>query len=541
MANLFESEHVMEKPGHSSPGELVHGDSEMAELIRRHPWDQSSLGPILHWPVTLLSTVNLVLASQFPMSIYWGPQFLLLYNDAYRSFLAAKHPGALGRPGPEVWSLSWPQFSQAFDDIFQRGTTVHGENVMIPLEVDGKLVDRYWTYSRSPIFDDGEIVGVFTVVQETTSTIVSRRELARSEESLRMALAAARGVGTYDWDIPGNLVYADANFARVYNVDPAAAAAGTPIENFTASIHPDDVECVGVAIEREIRTAEGFAEEYRLVQPDGSVRWVAVRGRATCSPQGEPLRFAGVAIDITERKLTESALIQSEKLAAVGRLASSIAHEINNPLEAVTNLLYLARTSAELETARDFLDLAERELARASAITNQTLRFHKQSTKPQQVTAKELFESAIALYHGKLLNAQIALDTDFRSTRAVRCFEGEIRQVLANLIANAVDAIKQDGTGRLQLRSLDGETHGQPGVLLTVADNGAGIPDAARTRLFEPFFTTKGLSGNGLGLWISHEIVRRHHGSVRMHTSQQPHCHGTVFTVFLPVEGVREE
>lgn len=535
MANLFES---AQPPGGKTS--VLHGEGEMAVLIREHDWAGTALGPIEQWPATLLSTVNLILASQFPMSIYWGEEFRLIYNDAYRVLLTDKHPRALGRPGHDVWSLTWPQFAEAFSNIYRDGAVTHGENVLIPLDTNGSVQDRFWTYSRSPIYNDGRIAGIFTVAQETTEMVVSRREQQRAAERLHMALDAAHGVGLYDWDVPNNLVYADANFARVYGVAPAAAAAGTPIENFTAHIHPDDLGPTGAAIEQTLKTGDPFSREYRLVQPDGSFRWVAAQGRCTHSPEGKPLRFSGVAVDITDRKLTESALLQSEKLAAVGRLASSIAHEINNPLESVTNLLYLARTSQELETAHDFLDLAERELARASAITNQTLRFHKQSTKPQQVTAQELFDSATALYQGKLANAQITLETDFRSTRPALCFEGEIRQVLANLIANAVDAMQDTPDARLQLRSHDGVWHGQPALVLTIADNGSGIPDSARNRLFEPFFTTKGANGNGLGLWISHEIITRHHGALRLHTSQLPQRHGTVFTIFLPLEGALE-
>lgn len=530
MANLFESE----RP--APEGAIwLHGESEIAMLLRSRDWSHTPLGPLESWPPALVATLNLVLGSKFPMSIYWGSQFLLFYNDAYRAFLGTKHPASLGMPGPEVWSRSWHAFADALAQVHREGETVHGENVLIPIDVDGEIQDRYWTYSRSPIFEDGHIGGIFTVAQDVTDIVVSRQELVRSEERLRMALAASHGVGLYDWDVAKNLVYAEPNFARAFNVDPEAAAVGVPIERFTASIHPDDYERVSRAIAHELATGKGYAEEYRLLQPDGSIRWLTVQGRCSMAPDGSPVRFSGVAVDITDRRMTEAALLQNEKLAAVGRLASSIAHEINNPLESVTNLIYLARTAPELATAREFLDLAERELSRASAITNQTLRFHKQSTKPQQVTAKELFDSATTLYHGKLTNARIQLETDFRATHGVLCFEGEIRQVLANLIANAVDAMPGDGTGRLQLRSHDTESHGHAGLLLTVADNGGGIPESARARLFEPFFTTKGVNGNGLGLWISHEIVTRHGGSIRLHTSQLPARHGTVFTIFLPL------
>lgn len=243
--------------------------------------------------------------------------------------------------------------------------------------------------------------------------------------------------------------------------------------------------------------------------------------------------------EVTQQKKTEKALIQSEKLAAVGRLAASIAHEINNPLEAVTNLLFLARCSDTIEAIRELLEMAEVELRRVSAITAQTLRFHRQSTSPQEVDVNGLVQEMLNFYTGRLRNSNAAPLTRLRAQQPVRCFDGEIRQVLANLITNALDALAP-GTGKLFLRTRVGSrwSDGQRGIVFTIADTGSGITPEAAKRLFEPFFTTKGTTGTGLGLWVSKEIVDRHHGTIRLRSSSQPGMHGTVFTVFLPFEAV---
>ncbi len=242
-----------------------------------------------------------------------------------------------------------------------------------------------------------------------------------------------------------------------------------------------------------------------------------------------------LGVDVTEGKRAELALMQTEKLAAVGRLASSIAHEINNPLESITNLLYLARQSSEVREIHDYLDTAERELGRVSAISTQTLRFYKQSTKQQAVSCLELLGESLSVFKGRLSNTDIRVEKGKRACRLVVCFEGEIRQVLNNLIVNAIDASPPQ-RGRLLLRSREGTNWktGIKGLVITVADNGSGMSAQTQKRIFEPFFTTKGLTGIGLGLWVSCEIVNRHKGELRCRSSQLPGRSGTVFTLFLP-------
>jgi PAS domain S-box-containing protein len=257
---------------------------------------------------------------------------------------------------------------------------------------------------------------------------------------------------------------------------------------------------------------------------------------------GSVLAVASATVEITQQKRAESALIQSEKLAAVGRMASSIAHEINNPLESVTNLIYIARTYAMIPEVQHLLDLADQELRRVSIIANQTLRFHKQASFPREISCDDLFSTVLSLYEGRLKNSSIQVEKRTRAKRRISCFEGDIRQVLNNLVGNAIDAMSsgaQRTGGRLLLRSRQ-STDWRPGfaprrgLTLTIADTGSGIPAENLPHLFEPFFTTKGINGNGLGLWISADIVERHQGRLLLRSSQSPTHHGTVFTLFLP-------
>jgi signal transduction histidine kinase len=240
---------------------------------------------------------------------------------------------------------------------------------------------------------------------------------------------------------------------------------------------------------------------------------------------------------LTERHRAEAALIQSEKLAAVGRLAASISHEINNPLESVTNLLYLIRQEDHVpERALAYLTLAERELARVSEIAGQTLRFQRQSSNPTSITPTDLLESVVALYQGRLINANIQLDFDHQTAAPITCYEGDIRQVLNNLVGNAIEAMRTGGRLRIRTRDSNCWRTGRPGVRITIADTGSGMTPDVLAHIFEAFYTTKGLSGTGLGLWISHGIVQKHTGLLSVRSSNHAPQSGTVFSLFLPRE-----
>lgn len=279
--------------------------------------------------------------------------------------------------------------------------------------------------------------------------------------------------------------------------------------------------------------------EGTLATDPDDLRYWTVTYFPVFAPDGSVQAITTASLEVTQQKKAERALIQSEKLAAVGRLASSIAHEINNPLEAVTNLIFLASQSDEVSAIHEYLDVAARELRRMSAITNQTLRFHKQASSPQAITASQLVESVLSIYHGRMANSKATIEERIRATQPVRCFEGEIRQVISNLVSNALDALNPVG-GRLFIRSREGTrwSTGKQGLYLTVADTGKGMPESTQRRLFEAFFTTKGITGTGLGLWVSKEIVDRHSGALRVRSRVGNVPHGTVFTLFLPFDAV---
>ena len=248
---------------------------------------------------------------------------------------------------------------------------------------------------------------------------------------------------------------------------------------------------------------------------------------------GQVLGAVAVNTDVTHTRLQEEALRRSEKLAAVGQLASSIAHEINNPLEAITNLLYLVRRSESMNEVQQYAALAQSELARVTEITLQTLRFHRQQTKATAVDTADLMRAVMTLYTGRLLVRNIEVEWKLAPAPEVICLEGEIRQVLNNLVRNALDAMQSGGAVMLRVHPQRNLRTGASGVRLTIADTGEGINPGIAGKLFEPFQTTKETTGTGLGLWVSKGIVEKHGGSIRVR-SRIGAEHGTIFAVWLP-------
>jgi signal transduction histidine kinase len=299
-------------------------------------------------------------------------------------------------------------------------------------------------------------------------------------------------------------------------------------------------------------------------------RAVALRsngeGAAEPPPGSSSSRWVGaVIVDATERKLSEELLRRTEKLAATGQLAASIAHEINNPLEAVTNLLYLLDQQPLDEESRHYTDMAQEEIARVSQITQQTLRFYRQSSSPTLIQPAEILDSVLDLHHGRSNAAKVQTIRRYRDGVELYAFSGEMRQLFANFVGNALDAMPNGGKIYLSVRA--SQAWYQPevtGVRITIADTGSGMTEAVRRRIFEPFFTTKEITGTGLGLWISSEIIAKHQGTVRVRSrpavaaaenngtdagatasgelenSARKCDNGTVFMLFFPFNGLAD-
>jgi PAS domain S-box-containing protein len=238
--------------------------------------------------------------------------------------------------------------------------------------------------------------------------------------------------------------------------------------------------------------------------------------------------------DISTRKKLEKSILQAEKIAASGRMAATLAHEVNNPLEAVMNLLYLARSNAShAEQVEAYLRSAENEVNRVSHIARQTLGFYREHTSEVRVAVSELMRDAVKIYEPKCKSAGICIKVNLASTLELVLRRGEMMQVISNLVANAIYAMPSGGT--VWLSAEDAGTPEQAGVLLSIRDNGVGIQDEHLPRIFEPFFTTRGSVGTGIGLFVARQFVESHGGRIEVSSSVADDSHGTTFSIFLPL------
>src|SRR6478672_11335046 len=366
--------------------------------------------------------------------------------------------------------------------------------------------------------------------------------LERSKESMELAQQYV-GIGIWEWDLQtGALVWSD-ELRRLHGLGDASFDG--KYETWMESIHPGDRPQVHNSITDAMRRHGEYEVQYRVIFPDKSVHWLEARGRTVVIAE-TPVRMLGVALDVTARRLADEALRGSEKLAATGRLAASIAHEINNPLAAVTNALYILRTADRMpEKALDFIRTAEIELARVVHITKQTLGFYRELSAPVSVYIPQLLDEVLAAQETRIASRGISLVKEYGPVQEMQAFPAELSQVFSNLLTNALEAVREGGKVSVRIRhGHDG--HNRYGVKITVADDGPGIPDDHVPRIFEPFFSTKETKGTGLGLWVSQGIVQKHSGKINVRSSHAETHHGTCFMIFLPstsmaIEAVQDE
>lgn len=279
-------------------------------------------------------------------------------------------------------------------------------------------------------------------------------------------------------------------------------------------------------------TVVGLANHTVLVRPDGTEISIDDSGAPIRDDDGKILGVVLVFRDVTEQKEILTILRTNEKLAAAGRLSASIAHEIHNPLETVRNLFFLIKKNVAQET-RALIEMAEQELSRVVQITKNMLSLYRESRQVTPTKLSEVVESVAMLLQRRIRDSGTAFSTSFQSDASISAFPAEMRQVVSNLITNAIDAAEPNG--KVDVRLEDTRTKdSQPAVTLIVRDNGSGITKENLPKLFRPFFTTKGENGTGLGLWISHGIVSKHGGFIEVESETSGENHGTTFRLTFP-------
>jgi two-component system, NtrC family, sensor kinase len=366
---------------------------------------------------------------------------------------------------------------------------------------------------------------------EPTVLIATVRALLRLREAESMArLAAAQWQSTFDALNEGiALVDSDGHILRCNRgMSQLSGKTCSEIEG----------ESVRSFLHREFhfewKEAEGYPHHSGEVQ----------NGNRRLSIRTDPIQEGGsnrgavvIVTDVTERKLAEEALRATDRLAAMGRLANSIAHEINNPLEALTNLLYLLKTGSHDAETAEYVAMATDELERIARITKQTLAFNRNTDHPIEISLPELLDGVVTLYSPEFNRKNLRVIRRYESPPPISAFPGELRQVFANILRNALEALPIGGQLIIHaIPSADWKELSRRGVRICILDSGTGMSPETRKNIFEPFFTTKELKGSGLGLWLTMGIIAKHHGSITVRSSTAAKRHGTCFSIFLPAK-----
>jgi len=268
--------------------------------IAEHDWSDCSLGMPPDWPLAMRSLLATMLACPTPMFLAWGPDLLCFYNDAYHPILGPRVKTALGRPFREVWSEVWPDVEPLVTRALS-GEGCAADNMLLDLGRQGAPEESWWTFSYSPVFDDvGSIAGFLAVTRETTAQVLAAREIKEADSRRDLAFSAGNSIGVWDWDVSADRVTTTSRFATLYGLTPDRASDGAPFAEFLNQVHPDDRSRLENEVAAAITKCGSFSSRYRLLQPDGGIRWVSAQGCCVADETGRCVRFPGVTHDITD-------------------------------------------------------------------------------------------------------------------------------------------------------------------------------------------------------------------------------------------------
>jgi PAS domain S-box-containing protein len=371
----------------------------------------------------------------------------------------------------------------------------------------------------------GSVIGVSKIARDITDQRqmeIARARLAAIVESADDAILSK--------DLNGIITSWNGAAERTFGYTEEEMLGASILTLVPEELHPEEA-----GILRKIREGERI-EHYETIRltKDGRRLNVSLSISPLRDVSGTVVGASKVLRDITQRKQMEQSLIQAEKLSASGRMAASIAHEINNPLEAVLNLIYLARSNSSNPEVKAYLNTAESELVRLSHIAKQTLGFYREQNSAALVSLTDLVGDVLRIYSSKLKEAGVKVETRCESARQVVVRKGEMMQVISNLVTNAMYAMAPGGTLRVAID--DGACDGREALVLEIEDDGRGIPAENLPRVFEPFFTTRGSIGTGIGLWVAKQFIAGHSGTVEVESSTDAVSHGTKFRICLPFE-----
>lgn len=512
--------------------------------IAERDWSTHPLGDSNQWSPSLRTALSMVLNSAFPAYILWGKDFFVFYNDAYIPILGKKVNLGQGRPLRELWS----EIADAVCEIAERayaGEQAYFEDRFFTLERNGYPEETYFTFSYSPVQNENsKVVGVLCMIFETTEKVMAKARQKESEERLRLSLDASGNIGTWSYDPETNIAVVDDRFARLFQVESALAQSGTQLERFTNMIHPDDRDRVLAAIAHSIGTGEHYDIEYRIPQLSGKTIWVNAKGRMFAGVHGKGSRFAGVAVDITDRKKADDELRRlakdlSESNRRKTQFLATLAHELRNPLAPMRTGLELVKFGrGDAVVLNQVHSVMERQINQmthliddlmdVSRINNGRIDLKKEclSVKSVILASVEIslpyIEAAGHEFVVNEISEELMIDGD--RTR--------LSQVFSNILTNAAKYTPEGG--RIEINVENDEAD----IIVSIKDNGIGIPTHALHSVFEMFSQLRrsidqAHGGLGIGLALASQLVEMHGGNISVQSEGEGK--GSDFKVRLPL------
>lgn len=438
----------------------------------------------------------------------------------------------LRKSSAEVLGESIDSFiSPAFRNVFSAALSeARKGRITAELEFLSTVGEQVPAQIAISTFNGADIAAVAMVVTDLRSQKRNEQLLAEGRLARMMLEQAHSGMAVCDEH--GKIILASRIFHEICRENPL-------FRNFDEVlslqlVHPSSTEQHSFSIQEVLAGTAAKSAEVSLRRHDGTELPLLMTAGRIQSDNGTIVGAVIALFDISDRKAIEEALRRSEKLAAAGRIAGALAHEINNPLSAVTNILYLLENANLDERLQYYVSLASSELARVSHIVRNTLSFYRESSKPVPVRITEVLDYVLEVYNRHVTDKSLKVVKRYTFNEAIDSYPGELRQIFSNLISNSIDALPPGGELKLSVRTCTHPMTGMEGIRVTIADKGHGIPAEHRQKLFEPFFTTKGEKGTGLGLWVTQGILHKQGGTIRVRSRVGGESSWTAFSVFIP-------
>lgn len=572
---------------------------EMGSLTRAKDWSSTPIGGTDTWPQSLRTTLNMILHSRFPMFLWWGPELICFYNDAYRPSLGehGKHPFILGQPAEIAWAEIWDVIQPLIKKVLN-GESIWSEDQLIPIYRNGKLEDVYWTFSYSPVIDEsGESAGVLVICQETTEKIIMLRNLKDQEDQLRFTidaaelghkklkeneqklniLIAASELGTWELQIyTDNVIYSD-RYLEIFGHESGSLVTH---QNLRDQIHPLDRHIRDAAFKTAISTGTLYFV-CRLIATDGSIRWIEAKGRVFYDLNSQPEKLLGTVRDITSEKNSQRELEESEQQfrlladsmerqvrertfeleiknselkkmnAELESFAYISSHDLQEPLRKIQILssFVIEKDYDSLsETAKEYFNRMQAAAKRMQVLIADLLTYSRTgaSERVYELTDLTGLVTQVVIELKEVIEEKSAI-IEMEPLGSLNIIPFQFRQLMHNLISNSLKFSKKGLTPRIQITA----DRFSPDQLITgilgysthyckirVADNGIGFEPEYRERVFEVFqrlHNRHEYAGTGIGLAIVKKIVENHHGVIQ--ATAKPDS-GAIFNIYIPTERI---